>query len=284
MHDVKLPSGERWPALGLGTWHMGEDARRRKAEVAAVRAALEIGYRVVDTAEMYGEGGAEQVVGEALADALRTGAVQRDQVRLVTKFYPQHAQPADMLAACERSLRRLQVDQIDLYLLHWRGGVPLERTLEGFQQLQQRGWIRHWGVSNFDVDDMLELVALPGGRACATNQVYYSLSERGIEFDLLPLMRPQRMPVMAYCPIDGGALSRAPALAAIAQRLNATPAQVALAWALAQPCTLAIAKAVRSDHLRENWQATSLVLGPDDLSELDRLFAPPQMRKPLAMA
>jgi diketogulonate reductase-like aldo/keto reductase len=265
---------------------MGEDARRRRAEVAAVRAALEIGYRLFDTAEMYGDGGAEQVVGEALAEAMRSGVVARDQVRVVTKFYPQNAAPAEMLAACERSRRRLQLDQIDLYLLHWRGGVPLQHTLDGLADLQQRGWIRQWGVSNFDVDDMLELAALPGAAACSTNQVYYSLSERGIEFDLLPLMRRSRMPTMAYCPIDGGALSRATALAHVAQRHGATAAQVALAWVLAQPCTMAIPKAMRTEHLRENWQAQALALKLErtDLAELDTLFAPPDRRKPLAMA
>ena len=284
MHNVKLPSGETWPALGLGTWRMGEGARRRRAEVAAVRAALEIGYRLFDTAEMYGEGGAEQVVGEALAEALRTGVVAREQLQVVTKFYPQNATPAEMRAACERSRQRLQLDQIDLYLLHWRGGVSLQSTLDGLADLQQRGWIRHWGVSNFDVDDLLELSALPGAAACSTNQVYYSLSERGIEYDLLPLMRQRRMPAMAYCPIDGGALSRAPALANIAQRHGATAAQVALAWVLAQPCTVAIPKAVRTEHLRENWQALALKLDRSDLAELDTLFAPPDRRKPLAMA
>jgi diketogulonate reductase-like aldo/keto reductase len=284
MHNVKLPSGESWPALGLGTWRMGEDARRRRAEVAAVRAALEIGYRLFDTAEMYGDGGAEQVVGEALADAMRSGSVARDQLQVVTKFYPQNAAPDDMRAACERSRARLQLDQIDLYLLHWRGGVPLQHTLDGLAELQQRGWIRHWGVSNFDVDDVLELAALPGGAACSTNQVYYSLSERGVEYDLLPLMRQRRMPAMAYCPIDGGALSRAPALAHLALRHNATAAQVALAWVLAQPCTVAIPKAVRTEHLRENWQALDLTLDRADLAELDTLFAPPDRRKPLAMA
>ncbi|EHR69367.1 aldo/keto reductase, diketogulonate reductase [Burkholderiales bacterium JOSHI_001] len=284
MHNVKLPSGETWPALGLGTWRMGEDARRRKAEVAAVRAALEIGYRLFDTAEMYGEGGAERVVGEALAEALRGATVTRDDLQVVTKFYPQNAAPDDLRAACERSRQRLQLDQIDLYLLHWRGGVPLQQTLDGLAELQQRGWIRHWGVSNFDVDDLLELAALPSAAACSTNQVYYSLTERGIEYDLLPLMRQRRMPAMAYCPIDGGALSRAPALATVAQRHNATAAQVALAWVLAQPCTLAIPKAVRTEHLRENWQALGLKLDRSDLAELDTLFAPPDRRKPLAMA
>jgi diketogulonate reductase-like aldo/keto reductase len=284
MHNVKLPSGETWPALGLGTWRMGEDARRRKAETAAVRAALEIGYRLFDTAEMYGEGGAEQVLGDALAEAMRAGSVARDQLQVVTKFYPQNAAPDALRAACERSRQRLKLDQIDLYLLHWRGGVPLAHTLDGLADLQQRGWIRHWGVSNFDVDDLLELAALPGAAACSTNQVYYSLSERGVEFDLLPLMRQRRMPAMAYCPIDGGALSRSQTLAAMAQRLDVTAAQLALAWVLAQPCTLAIPKAVRTEHLRENWQALDLKLDRADLAELDTLFPPPDRRRPLAMA
>ena len=283
MREVTLPTGEPVPALGLGTWKMGEAPRQQAAEVAAVRQALEMGYRLIDTAEMYGEGGAETVVGQALAEALRAGTVARQDLFIVSKVYPHNASRAGVQAACERSLRRLGLEQLDLYLLHWRGGVPLADTLAGFQALQQRGLIRHWGVSNFDLDDLEELAALPGGAACAANQVYYSLSQRGIEFDVSPWQRRHRMPVMAYSPIDQGALAAQPGLDAIARRLQATPAQVALAWLLAQPGTLAIPKAVREAHLRENLAAADLQLSADDLSELDALFPPPRRKQPLAM-
>lgn len=283
MREVTLPTGERVPALGLGTWKMGEAPRQQAAEVAAVRQALEMGYRLIDTAEMYGEGGAETVVGQALAEALRAGKVARQDLFIVSKVYPHNASHAGVQAACERSLRRLGLEQLDLYLLHWRGGVPLADTLAGFEALQQRGLIRHWGVSNFDLDDLEELAALPGGDACAANQVYYSLSQRGIEFDVAPWQRRHRMPVMAYSPIDQGALAAQPGLDAIARRLQATPAQVALAWLLAQPGTLAIPKAVREAHLRENLAAADLQLSADDLAQLDALFPPPRRKQPLAM-
>ena len=283
MREVTLPTGDRMPALGLGTWKMGEAPRQQAAEVAAVRLALEMGYRLIDTAEMYGEGGAETVVGQALAEALRAGAVARQNLFIVSKVYPHNASRAGVQAACERSLRRLGLDQLDLYLLHWRGGEPLAETLAGFEALQQRGLIRHWGVSNFDLDDLEELAALHGGAACAANQVYYSLSQRGIEFDVSPWQRRHHMPVMAYSPIDQGALAAQPGLDAIARRLQATPAQVALAWLLAQPCTIAIPKAVREAHLRENLAAADLPLSPDDLAQLDVLFPPPRRKQPLAM-
>ena len=283
MREVTLPTGDRMPALGLGTWKMGEAPRQQAAEVAAVRLALEMGYRLIDTAEMYGEGGAETVVGQALAEALRAGTVARPDLFIVSKVYPHNASRAGVQAACERSLRRLGLDQLDLYLLHWRGGEPLAETLAGFEALQQRGLIRHWGVSNFDLDDLEELAALHGGAACAANQVYYSLSQRGIEFDVSPWQRRHHMPVMAYSPIDQGALAAQPGLDAIARRLQATPAQVALAWLLAQPCTIAIPKAVREAHLRENLAAADLPLSPDDLAQLDVLFPPPRRKQPLAM-
>lgn len=283
MREVTLPTGERVPALGLGTWKMGEAPRQQAAEVAAVRQAMEMGYRLIDTAEMYGEGGAETVVGQALAEALRAGTVARQDLFIVSKVYPHNASRAGVQAACERSLRRLGLDQLDLYLLHWRGGVPLAETLAGFAALQQRGLVRHWGVSNFDLDDLEELAALPGGAACAANQVYYSLSQRGIEFDVAPWQRQRRMPVMAYSPIDQGALAAQPGLDDIARRLQATPAQVALAWLLAQPGTMAIPKAVREVHLRENLAAADLTLSPDDLAQLDALFPPPRRKQPLAM-
>jgi diketogulonate reductase-like aldo/keto reductase len=280
--EVTLPSGEEWPALGLGTWRLGEDAAQHAREVAALRLAFEIGYRVIDTAEMYGEGGAETVLGEALRGAFAAG-LARERVFVVSKVYPHNASVDGMLAACERSLRRLGLDHVDLYLLHWPGSVPLSHTVRGFETLQRRGWVRHWGVSNFDLDDLRALDAVPGGLACAANQVYYSLSERGVEFELLPWQRLRQMPLMAYCPIDQGALVDHPSLRAIAERHAATPAQVALAWVLRQPGVMAIPKAVQALHLRHNWAAAHVALDPEDCAQLDRLFPPPRRKRPLAM-
>lgn len=279
MRTLSLPDGDTFPALGLGTWRMGESKRERAAEVGAVRLALDIGYRLIDTAEMYGEGGAEEVVGEAL----RGASVRRESVFVVSKAYPHNASREGVEAACERSLKRLQLEQIDLYLLHWRGEHPLADTLAGFEALQRRGLIRHWGVSNFDRADLDELRALTGGAACASNQVYYALSQRGIEFDLLPSMRTGSMPCMAYCPIDRGRLAGDPVLQAIGRRHGVSATQVALAWVLAQPGVMAIPKAVREAHLRENFAAASLSLEPHDFEELDRRFPPPRRKKPLAM-
>jgi len=280
--DVTFPSGEDRPSLGLGTWRLGEGSAQRAAEVRALRLALDIGYRVFDTAEMYGDGGAETVLGLALAEAQREG-VARDDVFIVSKVLPSHAGESDMLAACENGLRRLRLDHIDLYLLHWRGGVPLAETVRGFEQLRRRGWIRHWGVSNFDLDDLRELAALPGGKACAANQVYYSLSERGVEFDLLPWQQLHQMPLMAYSPIDQGALADHPSLRAVAESHRATPAQVALAWVLRQPGVMAIPKATNAVHLHHNWAARHLRLDEADLARLDPLFPPPRRKRPLAM-
>ena len=280
--EVTFPSGEERPALGLGTWRMGEDAGQRAAEVRALRLALDIGYRVVDTAEMYGDGGAESVLGQALAEALCEG-VARDELFVVSKVLPHRAGADAMRAACEDSLRRLRLDCIDLYLLHWRGGVPLAETVRGFEQLQRRGWIRQWGVSNFDLDDLRELAAVPGGKGCAANQVYYSMSERGVEFDLLPWQQLHQMPLMAYSPIDQGGLVDHPGLRAVAESHRATPTQVALAWVLRQPGVMAIPKALRAVHLRQNWAARELHLGEAELAQLDRLFSPPRRKRPLAV-
>lgn len=291
MPEVVFPGGECRPALGLGTWRMGERRAQRAAEVAALRAAFEIGWRVVDTAEMYGEGGAEEVIGEALAAALRAG-LAREQVFIVSKAYPHHASRAGLLDACARSRRRLRLDVIDLYLLHWRGGVPMAQTLAGFAELQRRGWIRRWGVSNFDVADMEELLALAGAddpeSGCAANQVCYSLGRRGVEFDLLPWQRARGLPLMAYCPVDQGALAGAgapAALHAVARRHGATPAQVALAALLAKPGVLAIPKAASERHLRENLGAAALARALDDADRaaLDRAFPPPRHKHALAI-
>ncbi|GMV59304.1 aldo/keto reductase [Betaproteobacteria bacterium PRO7] len=283
MRTVQLPDGTAVPALGLGTARIGDSARKRRAEIAAVRRALEIGYRLIDTAEMYGEGGAEEVIGAALADAIAAGEVRREDVFIVSKVYPHNASRSGVPAACERSLRRLGLDRIDLYLLHWRGGVPLAETVAAFESLKERGLIRRWGVSNFDVDDLKALARVANGAHCAANQVYYSASQRGAEFALLPWQRERRMPAMAYSPIDQGAAARDRTLKAIGARHGATAAQIALAWVLRQPDVIAIPKAVRDAHLRENWAAASIALTPRDLADIDRRFPPPTCKSPLAM-
>lgn len=283
MQHVRFADGSTRPSLGLGTWRMGESARARGAEVAAVRLALEIGYRVIDTAEMYGEGGAEEVVGRALAEALRAGTVERNEVFVVSKVYPHNASRTGVRAACERSRKRLGLDRIDLYLLHWRGEHALAETVGGFEGLQARGWIGQWGVSNFDVADMEELLGVDGGAACAANQVYYSVGERGAGFELLPWLQHHGMPLMAYCPIDQGRLAGDAALAEVALRHGATASQVALAWAMQRPGVMAIPKAVREAHLRENFAAASLQLTAADLSDIDARFPPPKRRTALAM-
>jgi diketogulonate reductase-like aldo/keto reductase len=280
--SVSLPSGLEVPALGLGTWRLGEDPAHRQAEIAALRLALEMGYRVFDTAEMYGDGGAESVLGAALAQADRSGALPAD-LFIVSKVLPEHADTAGVLAACDASRRRLGVDCVSLYLLHWRGPVPLADTVRAFEVLQRRGRIRNWGVSNFDLADMQELAALPGGASCAANQVWYSLSERGVEHALLPWQRLQQMPLMAYCPIDQGALVDHPGLQEVATRHRATPAQVALAWLMAQPGVMAIPKASDTLHLRHNLAAQRLRLESADLAMLERNFPPPRGKRPLAM-
>ena len=282
MNTVTLPDGTRLPALGLGTWHMGESAASRAAEVAAVRLALELGYRVLDTAEMYGEGGAEEVLGQALAEALRTGTVARDEVFVVSKVYPHNASRAGVVAACERSRKRLGLDRIDLYLLHWPGPHPLHDTVAGFEVLQSQGRITHWGVSNFETDDMTQLSAVPGGERCAANQVYYSPSTRGAEFDLLPWQRARSMPLMAYCPLDQGDLAQDAALQRVAERHGATASQVALAWLIARGGVMPIPKAVREPHLRANLAAIDLVLNEADLSEIERRFPAPRRKQVLA--
>ncbi|MBL8326155.1 MAG: aldo/keto reductase [Rubrivivax sp.] len=281
--EVELPDGVRWPSLGLGTWRYGESAARRLDEVAALRLALEIGYRVIDTAEMYGEGGAEEVVGEALRQSIAAGTLTRDDVHIVTKVYPHNASPEAMRQACDASRRRLGVDSIDLYLLHWRGGVPLADTLAGFQDLRARGWINRFGVSNFDTADLEELFALPAGTDCAANQVYHSLAERGPEFELIPWQRGRRLPLMAYSPLDQGVLARHTGLSEVAQRLGATPAQVALAALMAQPGVMVIPKSSDPQRLQENWASATLALAPSDLAVLDKAFPPPRRKRALAM-
>ena len=264
------------PRLGMGTWHMGEGAATRAAEVAALRAGLDLGVRLVDTAEMYGEGGAEEVVGEAIRG-------RREGVFVVTKFYPHHAARKDLLAACERSRRRLGIDTIDCYLLHWRGPVPLAETVDTLNQLVAQRRIASWGVSNFDTADMEELVALPGGGEARANQVLYNLARRGPEFDLLPWCAGRGIDVMAYSPLDEGPLARHPAVAAAAKGLGVTAAQVAIAWTLRRADVASIPKAANEAHVADNASAASLRLDPGVLAALDRAFPPPRRKTPLAM-
>ena len=268
MKTVRLPSGEQVPALGQGTWYMGEDRSARKTEVAALQLGLDLGLTLIDTAEMYAEGGAEEVVGEALAG-------RREQAFLVSKVYPHNASRLGVVAACERSLKRLKTDRIDLYLLHWRGQHPLAETVAGFEALQRAGKIRHWGVSNLDLADMQELSAVPGGAACAANQLLYNLGRRGIEWDLLPWLRERSVPVMAYSPIEQGRLLRHPGLQDFARRHGITPAQAALARLLAQEGVIAIPKSSSLARVRENAAAADMTLDAAQRAELDRLFQPP---------
>lgn len=276
IRKTKLLGGETVPVLGQGTWRMGDDASIRKAEVAALRTGIELGMTLIDTAEMYASGGAEKVVGEAIGG-------RRDQVFVVTKFYPQNATRERMAAACDRSLRRLNIEQIDLYLLHWRGDVPLKETLAGFDDLLAAKKIRYAGVSNFDVDDMTELARLKNGlERIVTNQVLYNLERRGIEWDLLPWMRKRHRPVIAYSPVEEGLLTGShPVLKRVAGRHDATPAQIALAWVIREDGVIAIPKAADLEHVRENRGAADIELTKRDLAELDESFPPPDGKKPL---
>ena len=291
MKTVALPTGEAVPALGLGTWQMGEAYGAKSDEVAAIRYAIDCGYRLFDTAEMYGEGGAETVLGIALADALRSGAVERAELFIVSKVYPHNATRDGVEAACDRSRKRLGLDTIDLYLLHWPGSVPLVETIDAFETVKARGAIRDWGVSNFDIDILRELDAIerptltarPRKLHCVTNQVCYALDERGIEFSLLPYQRAMRMPTMAYCPLGRGSLSTHPALVEIANARGTTAAQVALAWVMRAGDVIAIPKAVGHDHLKENLAAAEITLTAAELAAIDAVFRPPQRKGPLAV-
>ncbi|KVV39105.1 aldo/keto reductase [Burkholderia ubonensis] len=273
---VVLPDGETIPKLGQGTWEMGERASRRAGEIAALREGIALGMTLIDTAEMYGDGATEELVGDAL-DGLR------DDVFLVSKAYPHHASRRGVVAACEASLKRLRTDRIDLYLLHWRGSVPLEETVEGFDALRRAGKIRHWGVSNFDTADMQELVDDAGGAACATNQILYNIARRGPEFDLLPWLAARRIPAMAYSPVDHARLPKHSPLDEIARARGVSVTRVALAWVLAQPGVFAIPKAARIEHVRDNRAALDLVLSDDERTRLDAYFRPPRSKRALEM-
>ena len=271
---VALQSGESIVALGQGTWGVGEDRRRRATEIGSLRLGLDLGMRVIDTAEMYADGGAEDVVGEAIKG-------RRDDVFLVSKVLPHHATLQGTRAACHASLNRLRTDRLDLYLLHWRERVALADTLAAFESLLESGDIRYWGVSNFDTSDMEELVDLAGGQSVATNQVLYNPARRGIEFDLLPWCRSRRIPVMAYSPMEQGRLLKNETVQRVATRLNATPAQIAIAWVLRQHGVVTVPKGTKPDHVHANREALDRQLTQQDLQELDREFSPPSRKVPL---
>jgi aldehyde reductase len=278
MKYVTLPAGEQVPALGMGAWMIGEARSRssRVEEIAALQHGIDLGMSLIDTAEMYGDGASEQLIGEALRG-------RREHVFLVSKVYPHNAGRTAMPAACERSLKRRGVDHLDLYLLHWRGSVPLAETVECFERLRSQGKIRHWGVSNLDTGDMATLYASPEGRRVAANQVLYNLSRRGIEWELLPWCAERGIPVMAYSPIEQARLLRHPALRTLAEKRGATPAQLALAWLLARDQVIAIPKASKRAHVEENFAALDFPLDAEILAALDRLFPPPNEATPLEM-
>ena len=277
MRQVVLPDGTAVPAVGQGTWYMGEGGRSAKAEADALRLGIDLGMTLIDTAEMYADGGAEEVVGQAIAG-------RRERVFLVSKVYPHNASRTGVPAACARSLKRLGTDVIDLYLLHWRGGVPLAETVAAFEKLRAEGKIRRWGVSNLDPADMRELLGVKDGGGCAVNQVLYNPEHRGIEFDLLPWQAGKGIPVMAYSPVgQGGRLLKNPALAAVAKRHGVSPAQVAIAWGLRHPHVISIPKAADPAHVRQNAAAAELALTPQDLAEIDAAYPPPKRATRLAM-
>ena len=276
MSEVTLPGGDKMPAYGQGTWHMGENRRHAGEEEASLRLGIELGLRLIDTAEMYGNGVAEEIVARAVGR-------NRDGQFIVSKVLPHNASQKGTIEACEKSLRRLNTDRIDLYLLHWRGSHPFAETLAAFDKLQRDGKIRHHGVSNFGLDDMKEWYALAGGKTVASNQILYNLTRRGPEYDLIPWCREHGIPIMAYSPIEQGRMLGHKGLAEVAARRNATPAQVALAWLLRQEGMIVIPKARQGAHLRENLKAPDLALTEADLATLDGEFPPPSRRSPLGM-
>ena len=276
MKTVTLKSGDKVPVLGLGTWRMGERKSDRVAEVAAIKLGLDLGIRLIDTAEMYGEGGAEELLAEATAG-------RRDEIFLVSKVYPHNASRKGAIAACERSLKRLGTDRLDLYLLHWRGSVPLAETVEAFETLKRDGKIRNWGVSNFDASDMDELAGVPNGGNCASNQVLYHLDSRGAEWSLLQQCQKAKIMVMAYSPLGQGPLLRKPAIKKVADKHGVDAAAAALAWVLRNPGMITIPKAVKPEHVRANLKALDVKLDADDLKALDAAFPPPKRATPLEM-
>jgi len=276
MHMTPLPDGHRVPSLGQGTWRTGERKASAAREIAALKLGIDLGMTLIDTAEMYGDGGAEEIVGQAIAG-------RRDKVFVVSKVYPHNAGRKSAIAACERSLHRLRIDRLDLYLLHWPGRIPLAETVDAFERLRRDGKIARWGVSNFDAAAMRELCALPDGRRCVTNQVLYHIGERGIEWDLLPWMREHGIPLMAYSPLGQGALLGTPKLATLARRLGATPAEVALRWVLRSPGVIAIPQSSDLRHVRANRAAAALAIDAAASRDIDAAFPPPAGPMPLGM-
>ena len=272
--------------IGLGTWKMGESTRSAAEEVLAIEHALSIGYRLIDTAEMYANGEAERLIGKALQN---TGRSKRGLLTLVSKVLPYNASSNGVIKACEESLRRLGCEYLDVYLLHWKGSVPFEQTLEGFQKLKARGLIKHHGVSNFDVSDLRrwtdteKAMGLANDDCVVTNQVYYALSARGVEYDLIPTQRAINLSLMAYSPIGTGELARHKKLTALAASMGVSATQLALAWVIRQPGVVAIPKSVTKAHLQENWSCQELSLDAQTLSALDELFQPPRSKTPLAV-
>lgn len=278
---VLLPDGTRLPRIGQGTWFIGDHTGRRQEEIRTLRLGVELGLRLIDTAEMYGDGRSEELVGEAIRGI-------RDQVFLVSKVYPHNAGRGKLAKSCEASLKRLGTDRLDLYLLHWRGSVPLSETVEELEKLVRQGKILRWGVSNLDTSDMKELAAVPGGTGCAVNQVLYHLGSRGIEYDLMPWLQERGIPVMAYCPLaQAGSLRRglveSDAVAEVAEKHGVKPLQVLLAWSIRNGSTIAIPKASREEHVRENAAAGGLLLTEEDLLLLDGAFPGPKRKVHLDM-
>jgi diketogulonate reductase-like aldo/keto reductase len=273
---VTLPDGEAIPKLGQGTWEMGENPHARKAEIAALREGVDLGMTLIDTAEMYGDGESEKLIAEALGD-------RRDELFIVSKVYPHNGTERGVRAACERSLKRLGTDRVDLYLLHWRGGEDLEGVVAGFESLRRDGKIRHWGVSNFDVDDLEELFSISDGAECALDQVLFNVARRGPEFDLLPFLRERGMPLMAYSPVDHARLPAGGVLSEIASARGVSPFQIALAWVLQQDGVVAIPKAADAAHVRENFAAREIALSVEELGLIDREFSPPARKRGLEM-
>ena len=276
MKAISLPSGEKVRAFGLGTWNIGDSPATRAEEIATIRLGLDLGVTLIDTAEMYGEGRSEELVGEAIAG-------RRDETFLVTKVYPHNASKKGIPLACERSLKRLKTDRIDLYLLHWRGSVPFAETIAAFEALKKAGKVRHYGVSNLDLADMKEWWKVPGGQACAANQLLFNLTRRGIEYDLLPWLRERKVPMMAYSPIEQAKLLRDRKLAEFAKRHGMAPSQAALAWLLAKDSVIVIPKTGRRERLKENLGALDVKLAPAQLQELDGIFPPPAGPQALEM-
>ena len=276
MKTLTLPSGKKIPLLGQGTWRMGEKVSQKQAEIDALRLGLDLGMNLIDTAEMYGEGGAERVVSEAISG-------RREEVYLVSKFYPYNASYDGVIAACDRSLSRLKTNYLDFYLLHWRGSIPLSETLEGLKHLQQAGKIINYGMSNFDTEDMAEAESLPGGKQIVTNQVLYNLKHRGIEWDLLPWCKQHNIPIMAYSPVEQKAFVNHSQLQKIADKYNATATQIALSWLLHQDNVISIPKATNPLHVQENRAALDIELTEADLQKIERLFPSPNRKQTLAM-